>query len=118
MGAALPFRSEFSADPPWLLLDSEEVFAKRFWLINAAYRFPVWPGSERLQLQLSADLAQVDYLPGRTLPRTTLRGLGFDLTTRVTRRVSLVVGFGYGLDAPRRNGFGGEELGAEFEYKF
>jgi hypothetical protein len=114
MGAALPFRSEF----PLILHGyySEEVFAKRFWLINAAYRFPVWPGSERLQL--SADLAQVDYLPGRTLPRTTLRGLGLDLTTRVTRRVSLVVGFGYGLDAPRRNGFGGEELGAEFEYKF
>ncbi len=116
MGSALPFRSEF----PLILHGyySDEVFARRFWLVNAAYRFPLWPGEDRLQLQLSADWARVEFLPGRTLPRSDLRGLGVDLTTRLTPRLSLVLGFGYGVDAPRHHGFGGEELGAQVEYRF
>jgi len=116
MGAALPFRSEFPLNLHGYY--SDEVFARRFWLVNAAYRLPILPGSDRVQLQFSADVAGVEYFPGRELPRSTLRGLGVDLTTRLTPRLTLVLGFGYGLDAPRRGGFGGEELGGELEYKF
>ncbi len=46
----------------------EEVFARRFWLANVAYRFPIWPGQDRVHLQLLADYARVDYLRDHRLP--------------------------------------------------
>ena len=116
MGAALPFRTEFPLSLHGYF--SDEIFADSFALVNAAYRVPLLPRSDRLQIQLSADVAQVDYRRGRELPRSTLRGLGVDLTARLTSRLSVVLGFGYGLDAPRRGGFGGEQLGGELEWKF
>ncbi len=82
----------------------DEIFAERFWLLNLAYRFPLWPGSERVRLQLSWDYAQVDYLEGHALPRQGLRGLGVDLTIEFTDRITLILGYGYGLDAPRNRG--------------
>ena len=60
MGSALPFRTEFP-----LVLHGyfvEEVFAKRFWLVNASYRFPAWPGSRDVQLRLSFDMTGYGWL--------------------------------------------------------
>jgi hypothetical protein len=74
LGSALPFRSEFP-----LILHGyfvEEVFARRFWLLNLAYRFPLPPVPDRVRLQLSFDRAHVDYAPGHRLPRNDLRGVG------------------------------------------
>jgi hypothetical protein len=116
MGSALPFRSEFP-----LILHGyfvEEVFAKRFWLVNASYRFPAWPGSRDVQLRLSFDMAGVDYVAGHSLPREHLRGVGADMSVAVTPRVTVVGGYGYGIDAPRNGGFGGHMLHALIEVKF
>ena len=33
------------------------------------------------------------------------------------KRISLVVGYGYGIDAPRGRGFGGQEFDTQFEVK-
>ena len=55
-------------------------------------------------------------LPGR--PGQGLRGLGVDLTIGFTARLTLILGYGYGLDAPRNDDFGGQELNALMEYKF
>ena len=85
LGSALPFRSEFP-----LILHGyyvEEVFARRFWLLNLAYRFPVVPDSERIQLQLSFDYARVDYASGHELPRHGLRGVGIDLSLALTKQI-------------------------------
>jgi hypothetical protein len=116
LGSALPFRSEF----PLILHGHfvEEVFAKRFWLLNASYRFPAWPGSRRVQLRIGGDIAGVDYVSGHRLPRKHLRGVGGDLSVAVTPRVTVVVGYGYGFDAPRNGGFGGHEAHALVELKF
>jgi hypothetical protein len=57
LGSALPFRSEVP-----LLLHGyyvEEVFARRFWLVNLSYRFPLWPGARRVQLRVAVDYARV-----------------------------------------------------------
>jgi hypothetical protein len=116
LGSALPFRSEFP-----LILHGyfvEEVFAKRFWLINASYRFPAWPGSRKVHLRISGDVAGVDYVDGHSLPRKILRGVGGDLSVAVTPAMTVVVGYGYGVDAPRNDGFGGHEAHALIELKF
>jgi hypothetical protein len=116
LGSALPFRNEFP-----LILHGyyvEEVFARRFWLVNLAYRFPLVPDSERVQLQLSFDYARVDYLSGHELPRHGLRGAGVDLCLVLTKQVRLMLGWGYGFDAPRNGDFGGQEAHALMEIKF
>jgi hypothetical protein len=116
LGSALPFRSEFPMILHGYYLD--EVSARRFWLVNLTYRFPVWPGSDRVSLQLAADYARVDYLPGRELPRHGLRGVGADLCLQLTTAVRVMLGYGYGLDAPRSGGFGGHEAHTLLEVKF
>jgi hypothetical protein len=116
MGGGLRLRAEFP-----LLLHGyyvEEIFARRFWLLNLAYRFPIWPGQDLVHLQLLADFAQVDYLQGHRLPRSNLPGVGANLSVAVTKRIDLVVGYGYGINAPRGNGFGGHEFDAQFQFKY
>jgi hypothetical protein len=116
LGSALPFRSEFP-----LILHGyfvEEVFAKRFWLVNASYRLPAWPGQRSVFLRVSGDLAGVDYIAGHELPRNRLGGAGLDLSVAFTPQVTLVIGYGYGFDAPRNGGFGGHMAHALVEVKF
>jgi hypothetical protein len=115
LGGGLRLRAEFP-----LMLHGyyvEEVFAQRFWLVNFAYRFPIWPGQDRVHLQLLADYARVDYIKGHDLPRTGLAGVGANLSVALTKRIMLVVGYGYGIDAPRGGSFGGHEIDAQFEFK-
>src|SRR5262245_30148808 len=116
LGSALPFRSEFP-----LILHGyyvEEVFARRFWLFNFAYRFPLLPDSDRVKLQLAFDYGRVDYASGHELPRHGLRGLGVDVSFALTRRLNLLFGWGYGFDAPRNGSFGGQEAHTLMEFKF
>jgi hypothetical protein len=116
LGSALPFRSEF----PLILRGYfvEEVFAKRFWLLNASYRFPAWPGARGVRVRIGGDIAGVEYVAGHRLPRKHLRGVGADVSVAVTPRVTVVVGYGYGVDAPHNDGFGGHEAHALIELKF
>ena len=116
LGSALPFRREFPLVLHGYYLD--DVFTQRFWLLNLSYRFPAWPGTERVRLQLSFDYARVNYLPGHVLPRRALRGVGADLTAALTDRLTLILGYGYGLDAPRGHAFGGHEVNTLLEFKF
>jgi hypothetical protein len=116
MGGGLRLRAEFP-----LLLHGyyvEEIFARRFWLMNLAYRFPIWPGQDLVHLQLLADFAQVDYVQGHHLPRSNLAGVGASLSVALTKRIDLVVGYGYGINAPRGKSFGGQEFDAQFEFKY
>jgi hypothetical protein len=116
LGSALPFRSEFP-----LILHGyfvEEVFAKHFWLVNASYRFPAWPGSRAVTLRIAGDLAGVGYIAGHALPRDRLGGAGVDLSVAFTPRMTMVVGYGYGFDAPRNGSFGGQMAHALIEVKF
>ena len=115
MGGGLRLRAEFPLMLHGYYVD--EVFARRFWLLNFAYRFPIWPGQDRVHLQLLADYARVDYIKGHDLPRTGLAGVGANLSVALTKRITLVVGYGYGIDAPRGGGFGGQEVDAQFEFK-
>jgi hypothetical protein len=89
-----------------------------FLLVNFAYRFPIWPGQDLVHLQLLADYARVDYVRGHSLPRSNLAGVGANLSVAIMKRVDLVVGYGYGINAPRGRSFGGQEFDAQFEFKW
>ena len=116
LGGGLRLRAEF----PYMLhgYNIEEVFARRFFLVNLAYRFPIWPDQDRVHLQLLADYARVDYVRGHRLPRSSLAGVGANLSFALTKRITLAVGYGYGIDAPRHGAFGGHEIDTQFEIKF
>jgi hypothetical protein len=86
-------------------------------LVNLAYRFPIWPGQDLVHLQLLGDYARVDYIQGHSLPRSNLAGVGANLSVAIMKRVDLVVGYGYGINAPRGHSFGGHEFDAQFEFK-
>ena len=116
MGGGLRLRAEFP-----LLLHGfyvEEVFAKKYVLVNFSYRFPIWPGQDLVHLQLLGDYARVDYISGHSLPRSNLAGVGASLSVAITKRIDLVVGYGYGINAPRGRSFGGQEFDAQFEFKY
>jgi hemolysin activation/secretion protein len=96
----------------------EEIFARRFWLVNLAYRFPIWPGQDRVHLQLPGDYARVDYVKAHRLPHSGLAGVGANLSVALTKRITLVASYGYGIDAPRGHAFGGHDIDAQFEFKY
>ena len=85
--------------------------------MNASARFPIWPGQDRVHLQLSGDYARVDYVRGHRLPHSGLAGVGASLSVALTKRITLVAEYGYGIDAPRNHGFGGHEAGTLFQFK-
>ena len=116
LGGGLRLRAEF----PYMLhgYNVEEIFARRFLLLNLAYRFPIWPGQDRVHLQLLADYARVDDVENHRLPRSGLAGLGANLSFALTKHITLAVGYGYGIDAPRHHGFGGHEIDTQFEFKY
>jgi hypothetical protein len=50
--------------------------------------------------------------------RSVTPGLGAKLSVALTKRVDLVLGCGYGINAPRGHELGGRELDAEFQFKY
>ena len=116
LGGGLRLRAEF----PLMLhgYNVAEIFARGFVLLNVAYRFPIWPGQDRVHLQLLGDYARVDYARGHRLPRSDLGGVGANLSIAITKTITLAVGYGYGIDAPRRDGFGGHEIETQFEFRY
>jgi hypothetical protein len=69
-------------------------------------------------LQILGDYARVDYIKGHHLPHSGLAGVGANLSVALTKRITLVTGYGYGLDARRGHGFGGHDIDAQFEFKY
>ncbi len=116
LGGAFRFQGEL----PLILhgYTAGEVFARRFGLINAAYQFPPIPGIDWFRLQFSGDYARVDYLSGHSLTHRNLAGAGMDAIIAFTKIATLVVGYGYGFDAPRRDHNGGHEVHILLEVKF
>ncbi len=116
MGGAFRFQSEL----PLILhgYNVEEIYARRFALANAYYQFAPIPGIDWFRLQITGDYARIDYLSGHSLPHHNLAGVGLDAITAITKIATLVVGYGYGIDAPRHNHDGGHEAHLLLEVKF
>jgi hypothetical protein len=116
LGGPLPFHSEL----PLMLhgYNQGEVFARRFGLINMSYQLTPIPAVDWLRLQLSGDYARVAFIPGHSLPHHNLTAAGADVIAAVFKGASLVVGYGYGFDAPRHDHSGAQEAHVLFEEKF
>ncbi len=116
LGGPLPFHSEF----PLILhgYNQGEVFARRFGLINLTYQLAPLPAVHWLRLQFNGDYARVDYFPGHSLPHHNLTAAGADVIAEVFKGISLVVGYGYGFEAPRHDHSGAQEIHVLFEKKF
>jgi hypothetical protein len=116
LGGPLPFHSEL----PLLLhgYNQGEVFAQRFALVNLSYQLAPIPAVDWLQVQVSGDYAWVDYFPGHSLPHRNLTAAGLDVIAAVFKGATLVVGYGYGFDAPRPDHAGAQEVHVLFEKKF
>jgi hypothetical protein len=115
MGSGLPFQNE---NP--LLVHGyypQEIFARRFFLLNASYSLPVVPGQENVSVQFNWDYALVGYLAGHELPRHSLNGLGADIILKPAKGLTFILGYGYGVDAPRHGGFGGHQVNLLMEWK-
>lgn len=116
LGGGLKMRTEF----PLLLrgYNTDEIFARRYLLLNLSYRFPIWPGQDRVYLELVGDYARVAYVTGHHLPGSDLAGVGGTVSFALTKGLTLAVGYGYGVNAPRRHGGGGHEVTTLLEYKY
>lgn len=73
---------------------------------------------DRLHLQLLGDYAPLDYIKDHRLPHTGLAGVGANLSIALTKRITLVAGYGYGGDARRGHGFGGHHIDAQLELEY
>jgi len=113
-----PFR--FRAELPLVLhgYNINEVYAKSFGLINLSYRLQPIRELDWLGLQFSADYARVDFPSDHTLPHHNLPALGADIVAQMGKAGLLVLGYGYGFDAPRPRQSGAQEAHIMFEKKF
>jgi hypothetical protein len=116
LGGPFRLRSEF----PLILhgYNVGEVFARRFFLANASYQLAPIPGVDWLRLEFSGDYARVDFFSGHSLPHHNLTSAGADIIASVTKSATLVLGYGYGFDAPRQRHSGAQEAHLLFEKKF
>jgi len=111
---------QFHSELPLILhgYNEGEIFARQFVLVNASYQLAPIPGVDWLRLQFSGDYARVVFFPGYSLPHHNLTSAGVDVITAVTKRATLVFGYGYGFDAPRGDHAGAQEAHILFEHKF
>ncbi len=113
-----PFR--FHSELPLILhgYNEGEVFARRFVLVNASYQLSPIPGVDWLRLQFSGDYARVAFFRDHALPHHNLTSAGADIIAALTKSGTLVLGYGYGFDAPRGKHAGAQEAHILVEYKF
>ncbi|HTI99261.1 MAG TPA: hypothetical protein VL527_10300, partial [Dongiaceae bacterium] len=99
LGGVLPLAAEFPLTLPGYYY--QEISAKRFGHLSAAYIFPL-AADHRWQLRLGAAGAYVDYLPGLEQPGHWHTGLGPSLSFTSRSEVwRVVLRYGYGLNARR-----------------
>jgi hypothetical protein len=55
--------------------------------------------------------------PALRLPHDGPAAVGSNLSGAVKKRITAVVGYGYGIDAPRNHGYGGHAVNLLVEFK-
>ncbi len=115
LGSGLPFQNENPL--PVHGYYPGEIFARKYFLLNAAYRLPLIPGQDIASVQFDWDYALVGYTAGHELPRHSLNGLGADLILAPAEGLTISLGYGYGVDATRHGGFGGHQVNLLLEWR-
>ncbi|HTQ49262.1 MAG TPA: hypothetical protein VMJ12_01030 [Candidatus Acidoferrales bacterium] len=109
LGGFLPLESEFPLSMPGYAY--QEISASQFVLLNASYLLPL-DKKQRWNVGVAASTAAVDYLSGEGQPGNWLNGVGTGLLYRSpSDRWSVLVGYGYGINAVRSDGRGANNIG-------
>jgi hypothetical protein len=114
LGGFLPLESEFPLSLPGYYY--QEISTREFVLANASYILPL---DTKQRWNVGANLASafVDYLPGESQPGNWINGVGGGIIYRSTsNRWTILVGYGYGVDAIRSHGRGGNNVGILFQW--
>jgi hypothetical protein len=116
LGGALPFTSEFPLYLPGYFY--QELSTENFGLLYGSYSIP-FGASKRWNVMAVAATALVDYVNGLEQPghwhSGFAGGLGY---TAKDRRWRALVACGYGVDAIRSDGRGGQDVALIFQYNF
>lgn len=116
IGGALPFTSEFPLYLPGYFY--QELSAKNFGLTYGSYSIPL-DAEKRWSITGVAAAAYVDYAPGLSQSGNWNRGAGGGLGyTAPSGRWRIIGGYGYGFDAMRSDGRGGQNIAMVFQYNF
>ena len=114
LGGVLPLASEFPLSIPGYFY--QELSASRFVLFNGVYYLPLTT-SKRWEFTAEGASAWVDYAPGLQQPNHWNSGLGGGLTYHASSGAWLIsLQYGYGFDAIRSHGDGGQSIGFLVEF--
>jgi hypothetical protein len=109
MGGDMPLTSEFPLMIPGYF--DGELSARNFACFNAQYALPL-DASKRWSLNPIGSIATVDYVPGMAQPSHFNSGAGIGLGYHSRSGVwDAVASYGYGFEAIRSNGRGGQSIG-------
>lgn len=116
LGGVLPLVSEFPLVMPGYYY--EELTAKSFVHLYAAYEIPLDPG-QLFKFRLEAASANLDYLPGFEQNAHWQTGAGCGLTFAPHKKnFQIVLRYGYGFNAIRDGKEGAHSVGILFQYDF
>ncbi|MDX1952874.1 MAG: hypothetical protein SFY81_11890 [Verrucomicrobiota bacterium] len=116
LGGFLPFSSEFPLSIPGYYF--QELSAKRFFLVNGQYAFPLEP-EKNWSVSIFGATGMVDYTDGLEQPGDWHSGVGGGITYASPSRSWFVsVVYGYGIDAIRHEKRGANQVGLLFQYDF
>jgi hypothetical protein len=115
LGGMLPLDSEYPLMIPGYYLD--ELSAEKFVHLYAYYEFPLVP-SRLFKFRFEGAAANVEYLPGfEQDPWETGTGCALIMEPK-SKRFKVMLRYGYGFQAIRDSGDGGQSVGLLFQYNF
>lgn len=116
LGGVLPLSSEYPLMIPGYYY--EELTARRVAHFYASYMIPLDP-DHTFQLRLEIASAGMDYLPGFAERDRWQTGAGGGLSySPKNQSFRIVVRYGYGISAQRKDQFGAQSVGVLFQYDF
>jgi hypothetical protein len=116
LGGDLPMASEFPLSIPGYFY--QELSARNFVSFNARYTVPL-NADKTWRISPMGALAGVDYLPGTAQPGAFNSGAGLGFGYRARSGVwQVMASYGYGFEAIRSNGRGGQSIGIFCEINF
>lgn len=116
LGGVLPLAAEFPLILPGYYY--QEISAARFAHLSASYVFPL-SENHRWQLRCGGTTSYVDYVPGLAQSGHWHTGVGPDLSyTSKYDTWRIVLRYGYGFNAERKNGEGAHSIGLLCQFNF
>jgi hypothetical protein len=117
LGGDLPMAAEFPLSLPGYYY--EEISASRYGLLNGSYIVPLSRDKTTWTASATAATAMVDYIPGFEQRGKTHTGVGLGAAYLSHSKAWQLLGsYGYGVNAARGHGNGGQTVGLLMQFDF